>query len=228
MCARSLFFGVLITPMSTLTLRTIREGPHVVWVDNFNKNLSWKIPDVHKGVFTACNWTGVAVREYTAGPCDMRLVHHDFGFTSGMPELDELFEKADDIKEWFLSKTSGVNYMMKHDSSMVVQWQAHSVPIKPEANQVPEKFKAAVASKNCALDTLHPAEIMEHNIGSWLGMARVFREFYDQTMATPPADRRYTIINCDSNIFRQCIKVRSSCAVVFSHLVTLIIINAFV
>lgn len=193
-------------------------------MDNFNKNLSWKIPDVDKGVYTGCNWTGVAIREYTAAKLSLLTPGDGGGFYQAMPK--DVFKYHAEVRQWFLNAVEHCDRpFFKYNKSLVMNWHAHNIPIKPDPANVPERYRDAVASKNCALDTLYPAMIMEHNIGSTLGLARVFRHFYDETMAKHPADRLVTIINCDTNIFKRIIKVPHCCVcertVSFVHVVCL-------
>lgn len=179
-----------------------------MWIDNFNKNQSFRIPDLNKGVYQDCNWTGVALREYTVSNIDMQVRRVDGHVVPAMPSQKQLFERTAILEQWFHeSVCKDDDDMFKHDTSWVVTWGVHNVPLKPRAADVPEAHKKAVESKNLSLETLHPMAILEENVGSNRGLAQVFRVFYDEQMALPLGERKYMVFNVDSNIFKRCMTV---------------------
>jgi len=179
-----------------------------MWIDNFNKKYSFRIPDIEKGTWTQCNWTGVALREYTASALDMRVQTVNGEVVPAMPSQAKLFARTNAIQTWFNQQAcQGDDDMLRFDASWVMTWGVHNVPLKPQVADVPDEHKAAVGSKNLSLDTLHPLEIIDENIGANLGMAKIMRDIYDKAMALPLGQRKYIVLNVDSNIFYRVVKV---------------------
>ena len=59
-------------------LRLVKQTPHVLWMDNFSKNLSWQIPKLGDGAYKGCMWAGFALKQFLKLPyLDMKLRYNE-------------------------------------------------------------------------------------------------------------------------------------------------------
>jgi hypothetical protein len=98
-----------------------------------------------------------------------------------MPQLSELWEFTEVIDRAIIRQTASAiddsdsqqiptDFL---DSSFYVLYGASRVPLKPDENKVPEEYKEALRHSPDTLENFHPAGLIEQNIGSNEGLARV-------------------------------------------------------
>ena len=164
-----------------------------------------------------CMWTGIAVRPYKgAVEVSMKVKRRNNEVVPAMPKLADLWTDMDAITDVIILATASEipNSTSQQipaemlDTSLYVQWGADRVPLKPNKNVVPLKYKAAVESSPDTLENFHPKGLIEHNVGSNEGLARVIRHLYDEhKMWTVLGSPNYVALNVDINIFYRTMKV---------------------
>lgn len=194
--------------MRTLTphYRKAEEQGHVVWIDNFSKFQARQIPNIGKGTFQNMQWTGRTLR-VTRTPVSMSLMYDGDEVIPAMP--DDIFATEGVLTQLHkaLSAKSG---MHEHKSSLVTKFKVLCVPVKPEVRHLNEqKHKDAIKAGHDGLDNLLCDNIVPINIGSNRGLLQILRDHYVQNEQHVGAARKYTVFNCDENIYIRIIKVHS-------------------
>ena len=200
--------------------REIEEGPHVIWYDNYNKMYNKQLVSMSRDVLKLCNWTGRAVRPYLGTqPVSMKVKRSRGEIVPAMPQLSELWEFTEVIDRAIIKQTGSTiedsdsqqiptDFL---DSSFYVLYGASRVPLKPDENKVPEEYKEALRHSPDTLENFHPAGLIEQNIGSNEGLARVIRQLYDEkNMGSVLGASHYVALNVDCNIFSRLMKVHAS------------------
>ena len=94
-----------------------------------------------------------------------------------------------------------------YDSSLAVKYRVRNVPLKPDIDNVEEKFKAALAQSRDGMATFFPKEIVPVNIGSNDGLVKVVRSLWDDHKRSAHSNE-YKFVVADTNIFWRSIKVQ--------------------
>jgi hypothetical protein len=115
------------------------------------------------------------------------------------------------IKLW-TSYWADIDYCTQ---SMVSAWKVNSVPLKPQAVNMPAgPHQDAIKSDVNTLNRLHPKELIPLNIGSNKGLATILRTRYennnqhmDETRQVPRPCPKYSAFGVDIDIFRRMLLV---------------------
>jgi hypothetical protein len=99
--------------------------------------------------------------------------------------------------------------------SMVSAWKVNSVPLKPQAVNMPAgPYQDAIKSDVNTLHRLHPKELIPLNIGSNKGLAKILRTHYEQQpahggeqMGAPTNCPKCSVFSVDIDIFRRMLLV---------------------
>ena len=195
--------------------RNIKNRPHSLWVDNFNKMSKWQIPSAEKEMYALMNWTGYALRLYPF-EIDMtfRKDPYDNEVVPAMPiePLKFLPRVLEKMKRFVYDGKE--NPSRKFLDSLSVLWAVHNVPVAPDAKNtvIPAEFANGIAAKRDRLRNLHPEKLIDENIGSNKGLARVLRDIHDERgwgieEHEENAPTEYSVLNVDCNIFDRILKV---------------------
>ena len=192
----------------------------MVWIDNYNKMFNKQLSSMAKDSLKLCNWTGCAVRPYKGlVPVSMKVKRLNNEVIPAMPKLADLWTQLSLIDDAIISSTASTmqnstgqeipsDYL---DTSLYIQWGADRVPLKPDKNVVPLEYKAAIEKSPDTLENFHPKGLLEHNVGSNEGLARVMKVLYDKhKMGNVLGSPKYVALNVDINIFYRLMKVLSS------------------
>ena len=133
-----------------------------------------------------------------------------------MPQLSELWDSTAMIDEAFIESTASnipgsesqqipTDFL---DSSLWVMFGAKRVPLKLDERTAPEEYKEVLRSSPDSLENFFPVGLIEPNIGSNDGLARVIKMLYDEKkMGTVLGSPTYVALNVDFNIFYRLMKV---------------------
>lgn len=124
-----------------------------------------------------------------------------------MPENP--FDEADTLTTLWSTNTIPEEY---RESSLAVQYKVRNVPLKPLPQHVQRQgHKNALLGGTDKLDTMHPKELLSHNIGNNQGLARIMRLHYEEKKQDIEGMcKEYSAFNTDINIFDRVIKVHTS------------------
>ena len=195
--------------------RLMGLDPHTVWLDNFSKIYGCRFPNIDKGAWTNCLWTGIALHKYLgATRVTMDIIRDANG--NDVPAMpDNVFAMVAMLQEVWMAYKATLDYR-RH--SLVSKWKVSCVPLKPQAENMPEGiWKQAIEQDVNTLRPLYPKAILPINIGSNLGLARIMRSHYIdnhqdvvETRRDPRPCGKYTAFNADIDIFRRTLKVNST------------------
>jgi hypothetical protein len=122
-------------------LRLVKQTPHVLWMDNFSKNLCWQIPKLGDGAYKSCMWAGFALKQFLKQPnLDMKLRYNE---TTGdvIPAMpDDPFKYKKSFVKMYKSVENEVG-MFAFDTSKVQMWQVNNVPLKPTMDHAPQQHQ---------------------------------------------------------------------------------------
>ena len=207
------------TLLIIFVFREVEDGPHVVWFDNYNKMFRKQIASMTRDQLALCMWNGYAVRPYKGRvEVSMKVKRLNYQVVPAMPQLADLWSRTDAIDDAIISSTATdiANSASQEipldflDNSLYAQWGADRVPLKPDKNVVPEEYKAAIENSPDTLENFFPKGLIEHNVGSNVGLARVMRKIYDEKkMGSVLGSPTYIALNVDLNIFYRLMKVLS-------------------
>jgi hypothetical protein len=183
--------------------------PHVVWIDNFSKMFRMKLATMSKKNLQDALWTGIALRQYMGPPVDMSVVTKRGFNVSAMP--DDPFVLIPQMLDRLCTISAADDRgTMPHlyDSSYLIKWGVNSVPVTPMRRNLPALVLKAMVATPDRLDNFYPQGLMEHNVGSNIGLGIVVDKFlkaHGHREATPP--KKYLAFTVDVNIFDRMIKV---------------------
>jgi hypothetical protein len=192
-------------------VESLRE-PHTIWIDNFSKIWPRTMPNLDKGAWADCLWTGVAIHAYSGSfPLTMNILRDAHG--EGIPAMpNNLFTLTPKLIKLWTSYCADIDYCTQ---SMVSAWKVNSVPLKPQAANMPAgPHQDAINSDVNTLNRLHPKELIPLNIGSNKGLATILRTHYEnnnqhteETRQAPRPCPKYSAFGVDIDIFRRMLLV---------------------
>jgi hypothetical protein len=175
----------------------------------------WQIPSAEKEMYALMNWTGYALRLY---PFEIDMTFRkdpEMGeVVPAMPidPLSYLPRVLEKMKRFVYDRKE--NPSRKFVTSLSVLWAVHNVPVAPDARNpvIPAEFANGIAAKRDRLKNLHPEKLIDENIGSNKGLARVLRDIHDERgwgieEHEENAPTEYSVLNVDCNIFDRILKV---------------------
>ena len=190
--------------------REVMLYPHMLWWDNFSKNIARYCPTLGGGVYSSCLWTGSAVfssPEFRHLDSSVKF-DPDGAVIPAMPEdlFANRFAVLQGLTRVFQQGRSRYSYSLSY------KHQVHVVPLKilDEDDQ-----KNQLSPDEHAMNIVYPERIMDKNIGSNLGLISLLKEeLHDKFgMGNPPHHagecKNYVNINVDENIFYRVLKVRT-------------------
>jgi len=227
---RSVF---LWAPLILMTLRFLHSfsfslaerRPHTVWLDNFSKIYSKKMPNLASGAYDLCHWTGRAIRvskEYF----DTSLMQDAQG--RNIPAMpDDLFGEENAL----LARVDGLmaqpvgpgaHPMHKYATSAVILWQVNNVPPRPHRDLAPMKYFQVLTEH---VDTVKgqcfiPTGVLKQNINTNEDLCRIIRSHYEDNnmhIHGALACTNYHALSTDMAIFHRVLKVHSHSAPRYSH-----------
>jgi hypothetical protein len=187
-------------------VRQVRDGVHVLWVDNFSKTIARTIPTEKKGTYTPALWTGTAAfKGDTAGISDTIVVGVNGDVVPAMP---------DSLLTYKYQVIAGVEYVMGqgmfYDSqSLMRKYDVRNVPPKVDTRRHPE-MKDVIDDGASSLANVLPVTLSKENIGSNRGLIAVIRELYVEYGMGSEECTRYLTLNLDENIFWRVLKVHTT------------------
>jgi hypothetical protein len=101
-----------------------------------------------------------------------------------------------------------MEYPRLNQSSLLREWNAQTVPLKPEVSRMNAALRPAFLASHDKMANFHPVGLSRENIGSNAGLGKVFRKFYtDRGMNVVNGCNRYAIFSVDVNIYDRILKV---------------------
>ena len=183
--------------------------PHVIWLDNFSKMFRTRMGSMGVDSINKMLWTGIAIKRFTQNPLETDAVMRDelgivipataadpFVFTRSLIDLLETYTQT-------LSKA----YVESHSNSLMVRWNAHTVPLTPDLAYLNPAMRSTVEQCHDNMANFYPEGLDKNNIGSNIGLSRVVRKIYNERTMNSIACKRYTIFTVDVNIYDRMLKV---------------------
>jgi hypothetical protein len=188
------------------------------WFDNFNQRLYASCPTLKTGSQREANWAGVALKRYRGVPVSMRCrLDADGEIIPAMPAtFAALLSFAPSIQA-LLRKDQEGNADKLRRASVMYKYKVHSIPPKPEIVQGTEADLRATLAANVSLDDILPVAILPTNIGSWEGINRIFKDWYDEWIKPSVNKNRYHMLMVDVAIFYNLLIVSVYVIIYFTH-----------
>lgn len=190
--------------------RDVKETAHVLWMDNFSKNLAWTIPQLGEGAYKSCMWTGFAIKQFIHDQeLDMKL-KIDVATGDVIPAMpDNPFR----YQKQFMRKyqtVEGDEGMLGFDTSKVVMWQVNNVPLKPKTANAPLRYHDALKITE-SLHNFYPEKLVDLNPASNEHSMKLFKSVLDELHADEAAGSPavYKAMTLDVAIYDQALKVDS-------------------
>ena len=183
-------------------IRSVMDGTHAIWYDNFSKIYGTKTPTFKTGAWTDCLWTGVAIHRYVGPTLSNNLHTRGGAIVPAMPE-----SLSANMGSILLAMQSAMNFQGEyHDISLVTTMDVQCVPLKPTGGDV--QLQQQLDESRDGLTNLLPHDLITENIGSNIGLMKILRQFHDdRQMHIPGRCRRYYVLNVDINIYTRTLKV---------------------
>ena len=195
------------------------EKPHAVWLDNFSHAYAAQMQGCADGAYKACLWTGEAWHMFRPSRAsqDLGLQSWDdalcFQKDSNGDQIDALPSVLLNNKNvrWLkllLSKidNNGVDFF---DDSVATIYNVTRIPLKvcPKKARAMGKIKLSKVLKESrdGLIDLFPRRLVPINIGSTRGLLTILKQWEKERQEQ--AQRKYSILCVDTNIFRRTLKV---------------------
>lgn len=202
-CLQSKVFGrsesQQLLLQTNLVKRAFLPQSHVWWIDNYNRAYGQTFYKLSSGPMKVLNWTGWAIHRLPehVGPL-LRL-------TSSKPLLPKNFQNYETriflhqiVKDFSTSEGTLKPYF---NSSFCEQHCVYNVPLKPYQTG-PHISSADLATLQLHLDGLTnfvPVELLQHNVGSDVGLGKVLRQLLWQYSFEK--QKSYSLCKVDVNIF---------------------------
>ena len=168
-------------------------------MDNFSKTYSVGAQTTESGSWRDCLWGGLGIKQYIGPIVDMTKV-------VDVPAMPVNLFSADNLK-WLYTLTEQMDGLQNtYDSSLAVKYRVRNVPLKPDLDNVEDKFKEVLAQSRDGMATFFPKEIVPINIGSNDGLVKVVRSLWEDHKASEQS-HQYKFVVADTNIFWRSIKV---------------------
>jgi hypothetical protein len=183
--------------------------PHTIWLDNFSKIYSKKMPNLTAGAYALCHWTCKAVRTSSV-EFDITVMTDDDG--NRIPAMpDDLFGEEQNL----LAKMDGLADVFPLDyysESAVIKWKVFNVPPRPDPTLAPIQYFQGLRSRQDTVKGKHfiPAGIIKLNINSNEDLCRIMRLHYEKKnmhRTNALECQTYSVFNTDMAIFHRILKV---------------------
>jgi hypothetical protein len=191
-------------------LRLVKQTPHVLWMDNFSKNLCWQIPKLGDGAYKSCMWAGFSLKQFLKQPnLDMKLRYNE---TTGdvIPAMpDDPFKYKKSFVKMYKSVENEAG-MFAFATSKVQLWQVNNVPLKPTMDHAPEKYHEVLKVTE-SLHNFYPEKLVDLNPAENEHVMRLFKSVLDELLdAEAEGDPAvYKAMTLDMAIYDQCLKVET-------------------
>jgi hypothetical protein len=178
-------------------------------MDNFSKMWRMRMIGLSEEAMKNCLWSCVAYKKF---PYQDRVSMNHMHTRSGevIPAMPMWpFDLMDVLVKFMLQATQAPDGSMLHlyNDSLMVAWEAASVPLAGNLASMPEPYRSSTAAANDRMDNLYPRGLEKENIGSNKGLALILRRFYDDRKMATPHCKRYSALSVDVNIFDRMLKV---------------------
>ena len=168
----------------------------------------------NSGVLQTMNWTGIATKRFAfPNQVDDSVMRDETGFiipgVASNP-FSYINELRNLLFEFTKNKEPGkiMEYPRLNQSSLLREWNAQTVPLKPEVSRMNAALRPAFLASHDKMANFHPVGLSRENIGSNAGLGKVFRKFYiDRGMNVVNGCNRYAIFSVDVNIYDRILKV---------------------
>jgi hypothetical protein len=92
-------------------------------------------------------------------------------------------------------------------NSLMVVWDAQTVPLKPTLMRMNQSLRSALLAANDKMANFYPVGLSRENIGSNVGLSKIMRKFYIDKGMHLHSCTRYTTFSLDVNIYDRVLKV---------------------
>ena len=193
-----------------LTLRSIKKGWHVTWLDNFSKFYGCDMQGISQGAWKECLWTGKAVMSVPMRGCAKQppLVSemNQPAIPSDLFHDEHIKSVAQDCVNRFKKDRHDF-----HSKSISVLLGVNTIPPKPTIQDgMNPDLEARLLEVGDGLESFHPDSVLGENIGSNDGLMHILRDMYDEFNKKPADERRLQILVMDVNIYKRTVKVTSN------------------
>jgi hypothetical protein len=188
----------------------VSRGPHIYNFDNYCNCISSYIKSSEKGAFAACLWTGVTLKALTPAT-DIDLVEEaDGSIVPAMPKSLYTKQLFDGLVGWMRKiDGEGEDY---DTGSFGKKYKVRSCPPKPVVSDEmrrddPLLAEAMSGKSKDGLHNVYPAEVINHNPGSNVGLGHVLRKVYRERGVEDGTSNKYILMVTDCNIYHRINKV---------------------
>jgi hypothetical protein len=156
-------------------------------------------------------WTGIAFKDsdaFDSLPIDMSFQYSDSVLVPAMPK--NLFDDCG-LFRWLVCDYKKTRL---YDSCIatIVQRRLHPSKVDPSELTSP-LLVARLKNSRDGLNRMHNYGIIEHNIGSDVGLMRVIKHVMADDVLLVAGGQGYMMINADCNIFDRMLKVKKTLVV---------------
>ena len=154
-------------------------------------------------------WTGIAIKRFQHQPAETCAVMRDgSGFVIPAMAADP-FSYIDSLTELLATytQTEIKLYVRAHTTSLMIRWNAHTVPLAPDLSRVSATLRSTIEKCHDNMADFYPQGLDKNNIGSNTGLSRVIRRFYIEREMNSDKCRDYTLFTVDVNIYDRMLKV---------------------
>ena len=155
--------------------RVVKKGWHVTWLDNFSKFYGCDMQGISQGAWKECLWTGKAVMSvrmpsrFGRPPLVSQL--HQAGVPPDLFRDEHIADVTRDCVTRFKQDRHDF-----HSKSISVLTNVNTIPPKPTVQPgMDAALEHRIIKAGDGLDTFHPDDILEENIGSNEGLMHILR-----------------------------------------------------
>ena len=92
------------------------------------------------------------------------------------------------------------DYLRLLSNSLMLQWDARTVPLQPVVEKMHSSLRPAVLAGNDRMANFYPLGLSPENIGSNGGLSKIMRKLYIDRKMNDLSCVRYTTFSMDVNI----------------------------
>ncbi len=186
--------------------RTMKQGWHVTWVDNFSKNYASNLQSIAQGSYQGCLWTGEAIMSTGTILGAPPLVND---LTTAVAVPGNLFNDRVLARGAHTLRVAMKTMTTFERNSICTQFNVNNLPplpvIGPDHHD--SDLKERISNGSRGLQHFMPVALHSDNIGSNDGLMMFMRRTYDTAMGEHITQRRVRFILADVNIFKRMMKV---------------------
>jgi hypothetical protein len=193
----------------------LSEVPHVWWIDNYNCTYGQMFYKLSAGPIKVLNWTGWAFH------CLPTNLKHRLTITSHQPLVPEhlqtyLFTVLCDLLPTFTTQEGTMRYFFS--TSFCEVNGIYNVPLKPYKTgpQVSASDLDCLDQHLDGLVNFIPVKLMEHNVGSDVGLGNVLFEL-SKTYELYHTKQTFSLCKVDINIFWRVYLVSCLCQKILEY-----------